>query len=91
MREGELVNLDLALAGLDGGHQRLVVLLRLLSQGLHRLPRLLDDRLGLLLLGVGQVESLGYTAAHSRSAAARLGGGGWRLGKDESGSQRRDY
>ena len=73
MCESELVNLDVALAGLDGGHQRLAVLLRLLPQRLHRLPRLLDDRLGLLLLGVGQVESLSYAAAHS---------GGWRLGED---------
>jgi hypothetical protein len=89
--EGELVNLDVALAGLDGGHQRLAVLLRLLLQRLNCLPRLLDDRLGLLLLGVGQVQSLSYAAAHSRSAAARLGGGGWRLGEDHSGCQRRDY
>ena len=97
MREGELVNLDVALAGLDGGHQRLAVLLRLLLQRLHRLPRLLDDRLGLLLLGVGQVQGLGYASAHhgarahSRLAAGRLGGGGWRLGEDHSGCQRRNY
>jgi len=91
LREGELVNLHIALAGLDGGHQRLAVLLRLLPQRLHRLPRLLDDRLGLLLLGVGQVQRLSYAAAHSRSAAARLCGGGWRLGTDHSGCQRRNY
>jgi len=91
LREGELVNLHVALAGLDGGHQRLAVLLRLLPQRLHRLPRLLDDRLGLLLLGVGQVQRLSYAPAHSSSAGARLGGGGWRLGEDQSGCQRRNY
>ena len=87
LREGELVNLDVALAGLDGGHQRLAVLLRLLPQRLHRLPRLLDDRLGLLLLGVGQVQRLSYAPAHRGFAA----GYGWRLGEDHSGCQRRNY
>jgi hypothetical protein len=92
-----LVNLDVTLAGRDRGHQRLAVLLQLLPQRLHRLPRLLDDRLGLLLLGVSQIQSLYHALAHhgaeahSRFAAARLGRRGWRLSEDHSGSQRRNY
>jgi hypothetical protein len=57
---GKLLNGGIAIPRLGRFHERLAILLQLLSKGLRRLSGLLENDPGLLLLRIGQVQRLGH-------------------------------
>lgn len=96
---GQGLNLSVALIRLGGRAQRLPILLKLLTNGLGRLPGLLEDLAALLLLRVRQIELLCHavqvaphetTPALLRPSGSRLGSAGGSLREHHPGCERSD-
>ena len=77
---GERLNLGVALISFGGCSQRFPILFQLLTDGLGRLPGLLENGAALLFLRIGQVELLcnsGHVAPHETTPALLRLSGVW--------------